>query len=139
MDSSILVHALSKVLPPSYRISEHFTAGELACKHCGRIYVVPTLLEMMEQLRKIVGVPLDPNSGYRCPVHNRNIGGSTRSRHCLGMAVDIDLPEAYHINRSSFTDAAENVAKQVGGGFHYYPNDKFVHIDCWPWPKDRRW
>lgn len=134
-----IAYELSKILPASYRLSDHFTIGELACKHCGRIYIVPTLLEMLEQLRKMVGVSLIPNSGYRCPIHNRNIDGSKRSRHCLGMAVDINLPEAYFVNRSGFIEAAEAVAKQINGGFHYYPNDRFVHIDCWPWPPNRRW
>lgn len=139
MCPSELAYKLSRALPPNMMLSEHFSVAELSCRHCGRIYITPTLLEMLEQLRKMVGVPITPNSGYRCPTHNRNIGGSTRSKHCLGMAVDINLPAEYRDNSAGFTDAAEDVALKVMGGFHYYPAGRFVHIDCHPYPPDRRW
>lgn len=38
------------------------------------------------------GSPLIISSGYRCPMLNRAVGGSTSSQHMTGEAVDIRLP-----------------------------------------------
>ena len=58
-------------------LNEHFTVDEFACHHCGQcITISPRLLELLEKLRRnIGGFPLHINSGYRCPVHNANVGG----------------------------------------------------------------
>ena len=132
-----ICEVISTILPPDMMVSAHFSVQELSCRHCGRLYISPVLLEMLETLRRRMDMPLTPNSGYRCPQHNKNIGGSKRSQHCLGLAVDINVPDRRGLD--SFVTAAEEVAQEVRGGFHYYPRGQFVHIDCWPWPRDRRW
>lgn len=53
----------------------------------------PVLVCLLESLRARVGRPLVIVSGYRCPVHNRRVGGAPRSFHVLGQAVDI--PRGY--------------------------------------------
>ena len=130
---------LAQMLPGDYKISDNFKVRELSCRHCGLIFVTPVLIEMLERLRKIVGVPLEVNSGYRCSFHNVEIHGSPHSKHCLGMAADINVPDKYRMNPNEFIDAAEAVALEVRGGYHYYVSGRFVHIDCWAWPKSRRW
>jgi len=42
-------------------------------------------------LRRELGFPLHITSGYRCSVHNKNVGGKAASKHVLGRAVDIAL------------------------------------------------
>jgi len=71
------------------RISKHFTYQELACRHCGIAAVDPVLVCCLEDLRKRIGQPLPVISGYRCPQHNRAVGGAPRSFHVLGQAADI--------------------------------------------------
>ena len=45
---------------------------------------------IFEPLRSYVGGPIKINSFYRSPKLNRAIGGSSRSQHCNGQAVDVD-------------------------------------------------
>ena len=50
-----------------------------------------TLAEMIfEPLREWVGGPIKINSFYRSSALNEAIGGSSRSQHCQGRAMDID-------------------------------------------------
>ena len=139
MDYSKMCSEMATILPPSLPVSDHFVVGELSCRHCGNIIVSPVLLEMLERLRLAVGAPLRICSGYRCPTHNKAIGGAKTSAHMMGLAADIAVPDRYRMNPAAFLEAAEGIAKQVGGGYHYYPAQWFIHIDCLPWPKDRRW
>ena len=46
--------------------------------------------KVFEPLRKWVGGPIKINSFYRSPELNVAIGGSKKSQHCHGFAIDID-------------------------------------------------
>ena len=46
--------------------------------------------EVFEPLRVYVGGPIKINSFFRCPELNKAIGGSSKSQHCKGQAIDID-------------------------------------------------
>ena len=46
--------------------------------------------KIFEPLRKWVGGPIKINSFFRCPELNKAIGGSSKSQHCHGQAMDID-------------------------------------------------
>ena len=46
--------------------------------------------EVFEPLRTYVGGPIKINSFFRSPKLNKTIGGSSRSQHCKGQAIDID-------------------------------------------------
>ena len=46
--------------------------------------------EVFEPLRSYVGGPIKINSFFRCPELNTAIGGSSKSQHCKGQAIDID-------------------------------------------------
>ena len=45
---------------------------------------------VFEPLRQWVGGPIKINSFFRCPELNTAIGGSSKSQHCHGQAIDID-------------------------------------------------
>jgi zinc D-Ala-D-Ala carboxypeptidase len=45
---------------------------------------------IFEPLREYVGKPIKINSFFRSPELNRAIGGSSKSQHCKGQAIDID-------------------------------------------------
>lgn len=65
-------------------------------------------------------------STYRSPVHNRAVGGATRSKHMDGAAFDIAM-----VNHDPV--AFEAAARKVGFlGFGFYPRSGFMHIDLWP-------
>ena len=46
--------------------------------------------KIFEPLRDWVGGPIKINSFFRCPELNKAIGGSSKSQHCKGQAIDID-------------------------------------------------
>ena len=46
--------------------------------------------EVFEPLRVYVDGPIKINSFFRCPELNKAIGGSSKSQHCKGQAIDLD-------------------------------------------------
>ena len=71
---------------------KHFDKSEFFCK-CGRKHdqqlVSDRLVCMLDLAREKAGVPFVINSGYRCPEHNKEIGGVKNSAHTKGLAADI--------------------------------------------------
>ena len=64
-----------------YKLSDHFTAKELACKCCGLIKLAPYFISELEALRFALDFPLTVTSGCRCPDHNTSVGGRRGSFH----------------------------------------------------------
>lgn len=79
---------------PSAKVSDHFTDGEFWCK-CGQCIdqlLSTILVEALEDLRKACGNrPVKINSGYRCPAHNKAVGGATKSQHLEGTGADLTI------------------------------------------------
>ena len=46
--------------------------------------------KVFEPLRKAIDAPIKINSFFRCEKLNKAIGGSSKSQHCQGRAIDID-------------------------------------------------
>jgi len=64
--------------------------------------------KVFEPLREWVGGPIKINSFFRSPELNKAIGGSAKSQHCHGQAIDIDdtygkvaNSEMYHYVKSN--------------------------------------
>jgi hypothetical protein len=83
------------------KLSEHFTLGEMATTEVRRFQAVNLdyarkhikqlrkLCTWLEDIREVLGgTPLIIHSGIRCPELNAYIGGTERSQHMLGEAVD---------------------------------------------------
>lgn len=139
---------------PDMQLTEHFYGREFECHGencCGhRFFVSPVLLEVVEKIRKrcceVAGrdVPLTISSGYRCWAHNVELYVNrgqkpSNSKHCLGLAADIYVPEAFANNPREFASICEDVVAGVRGGFNYYPRSRFCHVDVEPFPPNRRW
>merc|ERR1712115_394516 len=58
--------------------------------------------KVLEPLRMHVGGPIKINSFYRGPELNKAIGGSAKSRHCHGQAMDIDDTYGHASNAEMF-------------------------------------
>jgi uncharacterized membrane protein (UPF0127 family) len=106
----------------------HFEAGEFACRCCGKAIVEPALLEALEKFRALCGDrPIVITSGYRCPKHNRAVGGAEKSRHMSGTAADIEV-------RGMDRDQMYRMADESGlfGGVGKYPGVTAIHVDVRP-------
>ena len=72
-----------------------FNEKEFVCRCCGGLppYAkenIEALVEnVLDPLRERYGKPIVVNSGYRCPKHNKEVGGATNSQHMKGEAADI--------------------------------------------------
>ena len=73
-------------------ISEHFPDTELQCHcGCGVNDCTQALVDALEAFRAAVGHPVIVDCAYRCPAHNKVVGGVEFSRHVLGQAADVKV------------------------------------------------
>lgn len=106
-------------------LSPHFSKQELACHCCGRLKVDPRLIEALEALRQLAGVPIVVHAGYRCPAHNRQVGGVPNSEHTRGLAADIHIPD---LGLQQMYELASEVSQFAQGGIGAYDSN-FLHVD----------
>lgn len=66
----------------------NFTHGEIACKHCGALFINLEAMDSLQALRYRVG-PLSVTSGYRCAEHPAEKGKAQPGAHWYGRAFDI--------------------------------------------------
>ncbi len=105
----------------NFQLSKNFNLREFQCRCCSQAKVSSRLVERLQQLRDRVGVPVMVTSGYRCPTHNRNVGGAPNSFHPQGLAADV------RTGRHTPRELAR-LGEQLGfNGIGIYSN--FVHLD----------
>ena len=112
----------------------NFSPEEFYCK-CGEYCHGPSpypdrtrhLAWTLQRVRDEVGFPVRINSAYRCPAHNKNIGGATHSKHLEGIAADIDV---MGVNSKDVADKVEELMTNgaiPNGGLGRY--NTFTHVD----------
>lgn len=85
--------------------------------------------EIFEPLRAYVGGPIKINSFFRSPELNKAIGGSTKSQHCHGQAIDIDDTFGKMSNAEMYEFIKENLDfDQIIWEFGDDDNPDWVHI-----------
>ena len=107
-------------------LSKNFSRHEFACRCCDRTEINQRLVDALQELRDLAGLPVRVTSGYRCPEHNRAIGGATRSQHLLGTAADISVRG---MTSAEMYRLAEDVEAFSNGGIGVYPDKGFIHVD----------
>ncbi len=113
-----------------FKLAKDFKLYEFKSSDGYPIVIVHRLLPNLAQaVRDFLGHGYSPNSAYRSPVHNFNIGGSPKSMHVRGMAIDVPI-ESREEKQKLIAWAREN---KVGGIGVY---DTFVHLDLGP---QREW
>ena len=85
--------------------------------------------KIFEPLRDWVGGAIKINSFYRSTALNEAIGGSTRSQHCQGRAIDIDDIYGHKTNKEMFEFIRDNLDfDQLIYEFGNEENPDWVHV-----------
>lgn len=123
------------------KITAHFNTDEFRCPHCRqlpwdeiRIAYLKALCNELELVRRVLNRPILINSGYRCPEHNKAVGGKPNSMHLKCLAADIavrgltgmEIFRAIHKSKANFSGigiASSYVHVDIGGirRFWTYP------------------
>lgn len=105
----------------------HLSEWECKCSRCTTTLVDMAHVANVQKLRDLIGEPIRFTCAYRCPEHNREVGGVPNSEHLRGVACD-----CYAIGLSSTQLAAK--AEKIGfGGIGLYLSKGFVHLDNGPY------
>ena len=84
---------------------------------------------VFEPLRVFINGPIKVNSFFRSPDLNKAIGGSTKSQHCKGQAIDIDDTYGKATNAEMYWWIKENLDfDQMIWEFGNNDNPDWVHI-----------
>ena len=124
------------------RISEHVSYNEgvysITAKRLGldnnpdeyqRVNMEVLAENIFEPLRKWVRGPIRINSFFRGPELNKAIGGSTKSQHCEGRAIDIDDNYGHKTNAEMYHWIKENLDfDQMIWEFGTDDNPDWVHV-----------
>ena len=85
--------------------------------------------EIFEPLRTYTNGPIKINSFFRSPELNKAIGGSEKSQHCHGQAIDIDDTYGHRSNASMFKHIRYNMDyDQIIWEFGDDKNPAWVHV-----------
>lgn len=125
------------------KITAHFKASEFNCK-CGKkhnIKIDTDLVELLEKLRtKLNAKSGNIYSGYRCPTHDKVVGGSGSGPHTQGYAVDIYFvgQDGKRISSRTIALTLEDMGHKYGIGYRCGGSKDSTgntHIDV----KPRKW
>ena len=118
------------------KLSKNFTLKEFcksqtATRH--GINNIPTdddvIKNIWQPIRDYFEIPFSPNSGYRSPELNTKIGGSDKSQHCKGQAVDIEIPTVDNMELAGWISENLEYDQII---LEYYkqgdPNSGWVHV-----------
>lgn len=90
---------------------------------------------LLDPLRKELGVPIRVLSGYRCEKVNQIVGGVPNSQHCEGEAADITtldnnkLRQLWGLIKSNRWDFDQAI---------YYEERRFIHVSLRRMSENRR-
>ena len=95
--------------------------------------------EVFEPLRSYVGGPIKINSFFRSPELNTAIGGSSKSQHCKGQAIDLDDTFGRMTNAEMYEFIKEHLDfDQIIWEFGDDENPAWVHVSYVSSKENRR-
>ena len=108
-------------------LSKNFKLSEFSCNGkgcCSETVYAPELVERLQWMRDKCKKPISLYSGYRCAVHNKKVGGVSKSLHLKGCAADLKIPTGMTLDE--FAALAERAGFR---GVLKYTERNFVHVD----------
>jgi zinc D-Ala-D-Ala carboxypeptidase len=123
--------------------TESYTAKRKGIENIPNDYQLTNMVgvaeNVFEPLRKWVGGPIKINSFFRSVDLNKAIGGSSKSQHCEGRAIDIDDVYEYKTNAEMFDYIKSNLDfDQLIWEFGTEQNPDWVHVSYVSADENRR-
>ena len=113
----------------SDKIAKNFQYKEFDCHGqgcCSTTIIDEKLVEYVQQIRDHFGKPVTITSSYRCEVHNRRVGGATKSYHMRGQAADVVVQG---VSSREVAKYAESIGILGIGLYETSDDGYFTHID----------
>lgn len=110
-------------------LSNNFKSTEFDCHGagcCSSTIIDDDLIKYLQKIRDHFNKPITITSGYRCNIHNKNIGGATGSRHSKGQAADIVVSGVAPREVAKY---AESIGIKGIGLYETNADGHFTHID----------
>jgi hypothetical protein len=112
---------------------ESYTAKRKGIENIPNEYQLTNMVALAENvfepLREWVGGPVKINSFFRSEELNKAIGGSSKSQHCQGRAIDIDDVYGYKTNAEMYEYIKNNLDfDQLIWEFGTENNPDWVHV-----------
>lgn len=111
------------------KIAPNFQYKEFDCHGsgcCSKTIIDEKLVAYVQQIRDHFGKPVTITSPYRCEVHNRRVGGATKSYHMQGKAADIVVQG---VSSREVAKYAESIGILGIGLYETAADGYFTHID----------
>ena len=102
----------------------YFKPDEFGCTHCGRNEIKIELVEKLDSLRGLYGMPIQVTSGYRCPDHPLSVSRPTSS-HIKGEACDLSAKTSRERYMILWLIMKHKMFNRIG----ISGKDNFIHVD----------
>ena len=111
------------------KLSTNFKASEFACHGsgcCSEVLIDTDLVDIVQKIRTHFGKKITVSSAYRCPTHNKRVGGVSGSYHTKGKAADIIVDG---VKPAEVAKYAESIGVKGIGLYETSKDGHFVHVD----------
>ena len=114
------------------RLSSNFVTSEFRCK-CGKAHSTLISTELVNGLQRLVDVlgasKAIITSGYRCPAHDRAVGGNGAGQHTKGKAADVIFYDKQGKAISSKVVSCKAQDLGFGGIANIDSSYQYTHLD----------
>ena len=109
--------------------SKDFPVSFFKCSHCHVNGVKQEIIDTLQEFKNFISMNVFVTSGYRCRIHNKNVGGVSKSYHTKGLAADIRVIDqnGKWLSGSEIAALAEESGLFENGGIGTYKT--FCHLD----------
>ena len=113
-------------------LTNNFNKSEFEC-NCGcempnEVFLqIQKLASQLQCIRDFIRFPIKITSAYRCPSHNKEVGGVSNSQHVLGKASDIQVSDSSPEAIYQVIDTLAEYGHVLQGGLGLY--NTFTHYD----------
>ena len=114
------------------KLTNNFNKSEFEC-NCGcempnEVFLqIQKLASQLQCIRDFIRFPIKITSAYRCPSHNKEVGGVSNSQHILGKAADIQVDDSSPEAIYQVIDTLAEYGHVLQGGLGLY--NTFTHYD----------